>query len=320
MSNEPDWRPRCDLSILSARADLLRRVRAFMERRGIREVETPILDVSGNTDPNIESVRATVRLGGARPRQYYLHTSPEFPMKRLLAAGAGPIYQIVRVFRDDPIGRLHQPEFTMLEWYRPGLDHHDLMSELEELLREMGLPSTRRLAYGAAFITHCGLDPHTAGLEELQAAASERGLASSEDDRSVLLDFLFSHAVAPRLGEAPVFIYDYPACQAALARIREGDPPIAQRFELFIDRMEIANGYNELTDYIKQDSRFFQDNERRARRGLETIPADKKLIAALRHGLPECAGVAVGLDRLLMVMRGAKRIDDVLTFPHSGPG
>lgn len=320
MSNEPDWRPRCDLSILAARADLLRRVRAFMERRGVLEVETPILDVSGNTDPNIESLRAGIRHGHTRPRQLYLHTSPEFPMKRLLAAGAGPIYQIVRVFRDDPIGRLHQPEFTMLEWYRPGLDYHDLMAELEDLLCELGLPAAQRLTYGSAFTSHCGLDPHSASLEELQAAATESGLASSEDDLSVLLDFLFSHAVAPRLGEAPVFVYDYPVCQAALARIREGDPPVAERFELFLDCIEIANGYNELTDYIKQYSRFLRDNERRSRRGLETIPVDNKLIAAMRHGLPECAGVAVGLDRLLMVIRGAKRIDDVLAFPHSGLG
>lgn len=291
-----------------------------MERRGIMEVETPILDVSGNTDPNIECLSANIRHGGAGPRQFYLHTSPEFPMKRLLAAGAGPIYQIVRVFRDDPIGRLHQPEFTMLEWYRLGFDHQHLMTELEELIRALGLPAVRRITYGAAFVTHCGLDPHTAGIEELQAAAAGHGLASTEDDRSVLLDFLFSHAVAPRLGEAPIFVYDYPVCQAALARIREGDPQVAERFELFLDCIEIANGYNELTDYLKQDSRFLRDNERRARRGLETMPVDDKLIAAMRHGLPECAGVAVGLDRLLMAMLGVKRIDDVLAFPHSGPG
>ncbi len=289
-----------------------------MERRGILEVETPILDASGNTDPNIESLRANVRHGGADPRQFYLHTSPEFPMKRLLAAGSGPIYQIVRVFRDDPIGRLHQPEFTMLEWYRLGFDHQHLMTELEELIRALGLPAVRRITYGAAFVTHCGLNPHLASLAELQAAAAEHGLASTEDDRSVLLDFLFSHAVAPRLGEAPVIVYDYPVSQAALARIHEGDPPVAERFELFLDCMEIANGYNELTDYIKQDYRFLQDNEKRVRRGLETIPVDKKLIAAMHHGLPECAGVAVGLDRLLMAMLGVKRIDDVLAFPHSG--
>ena len=239
-------------------------------------------------------------------------------MKRLLAAGSGSIYQIARVFRDDPIGRLHQPEFTMLEWYRPGFDLHDLMTELEDLLSELGLPAARRLTYGTAFITHCGLNPHTANIEELLAAANQRGLASNEGDRSVLLDFLFSHAVAPGLGESPVFIYDYPDCQAALARIREGAPPVAERFELFLDCIEIANGYNELTDYSKQESRFMRDNERRIQRGLKPVPLDTKLLAAMRHGLPECAGVAVGLDRLLMALQGAKRISDVLAFPHSG--
>ena len=317
MPDELDWRPRATREILVSRAKLLRQIRDFMDARGILEVETPILDRAANSDPNIQSLSTTVGGGSAIPLRRYLHTSPEFPMKRLLADGAGPIYQIVRVFRDDAVGRFHQPEFSMLEWYRLGMDHHGLMTEVESLLQTLGLPAVRRRTYLEAFMEHCGLDPHQAGIDELQDCARGLGLASMEGSRPILLDFLFSHGVAPQLGDTPVYIYDYPVCQSALARIRDGRPALAERFELFINCIEIANGYNELKDYNEQEYRFLQDNERRCERKLEPMPLDQKLLAALRSGLPDCAGVAVGLDRLLMVLCGAKRIEEVLAFPHS---
>lgn len=317
MPDELDWRPRSTREILVSRANLMRQIRTFMDARGILEVETPILDQAANSDPNIQSLFTTLWGGSAMPHRCYLHTSPEFPMKRLLAAGTGPIYQIVRVFRDDAVGRFHQPEFSMLEWYRPGMDHHGLMKELESLLQTLGLPAVRRRTYLEAFMEHCGLDPHQAGIDQLQDCARDLGLASMEGTRPILLDFLFSHGVAPRLGDAPVYIYDFPVCQAALARIRDGRPPLAERFELFINCIEIANGYNELKDYNEQESRFLRENERRRGQKLEPMPLDQKLLAALRYGLPDCAGVAVGLDRLLMVLCGARRIEEVLAFPHT---
>ena len=317
MPDELDWRPRSTREILVSRAHMLRQIRDFMDARGILEVETPILDRAANSDPNIQSLFTTLGRGSAMPLRRYLHTSPEFPMKRLLAAGTGPIYQIVRVFRDDAVGRFHQPEFSMLEWYRPGMDHHGLMTELEGLLQTLGLPAVRRRTYSEIFMEHCGLDPHQAAIDELQNRARELGLASVEDTRPILLDFLFSHGVAPQLGDTPVYIYDYPVCQSALARIRDGRPALAERFELFINCIEIANGYNELKYYNEQESRFLQDNQRRHERKLEPMPLDQKLLAALRYGLPDCAGVAVGLDRLLMVLCGAERIEEVLAFPHT---
>jgi len=280
-------------------------------------VETPVLDRYGNPELHLHSFRAGPDGGGEQP--YYLQTSPEFAMKRLLAAGSGAIYQIVRVFRAGETGRRHQPEFTLLEWYRPGFDHHALMDEVAALLQALELGEAGRSAYAEVFHAHTGLDPHGADTGELAEAARALGLAGEERDRSLLLDFLFSRQVAPALGrERPCLVYDFPACQAALARVHPGPPPLAERFELFIDGMEIANGYNELQDVSEQESRFEADNRgRRARRRPE-VPADPRLLAALAAGLPACAGVAVGLDRLLMAVSGADAIDDVLAFPLPG--
>ena len=310
------WRPVAARATLELRARLLARVREFMARRSILEVETPVLHPAGNPDANIESLTTAVHLPFGGAQRYYLHTSPEFAMKRLLAAGSGAIYQIARVFRDGEAGRYHQPEFTMLEWYRPGFNHLDLMDEMDELLLDLGLESGRRETYAAVFEEACRLNPHTCSLAELQARAAELGLTGETADRSMLLDLVFSHAVLPQLGrDRPCFVYDYPVCQAALARLRTADNAVAERFELFINSMEIANGYNELNDLIEVNNRFELENARRREQGRARVPVDRQLLAALDHGLPSCAGVAVGLDRLLMALAGIDELAHVLAFP-----
>lgn len=302
-----DWQPVAAPDMLQKRARLLASLRAFMAARGIMEVETPLLGDYGNPDPHLHSLAA-----GAQ----YLHTSPEFAMKRLLAAGSGPIYQICKVFRAGEIGTRHQPEFTLLEWYRPGFDHHRLMDEMDALLRDLGLKTATREAYARLFQAHAGLDPHAARESDLAGAAESLGLAGGGHDRAELLDFLFSRQVAPQLGrDRPCLVHDFPASQAALARLRPGPVPLAERFELFIDGIEIANGYNELTDISEQNSRFEADNQRRRERGLPVMAPDPLLHAAVAAGLPDCAGVALGVDRLLMALAGARSIHDVLAFP-----
>lgn len=303
--------------MLEQRARLLARIREFMARRSILEVETPVLHPGGNPDANIQGLTTTVNSPfGQGPQRFFLHTSPEFAMKRLLAAGSGPIYQITRVFRDGEAGRYHQPEFTMLEWYRPGFNHLDLMDEMDELLLDLGLQSGRRETYAALFERACRLNPHDCSLAELQAVAAELGLSTESSDRSMLLDLVFSHAVLPHLGrERPCFVYDFPVCQAALARLRPPDNAAAERFELFINNMEIANGYNELTDISEVNNRFEMENERRREQGRATVPVDRHFLAALEQGLPPCAGVAVGVDRLLMALAGSHALADVLAFP-----
>lgn len=305
--------------MLAQRADLLRAVRRFMDERGILEVDTPALSGAGATDPHIHSLAAMVQLPDEpAPRQVWLHTSPEFPMKRLLAAGVGPIYQICRVFRGGEHGGLHQPEFTMLEWYRPGLDHNRLMDEINELLAALDLAPAARRTYASVFLEYVGLDPHGADISELEKAAADRGLRGSQTDRAGITEFLFSDTVAPNLAaQGNVFIHDYPQDQAALAEVRPGSPPVAERFELFMNGIEIANGFHELRDADQQRHRFLDDNARRRREGCAEIPVDERLLAALESGLPQCAGVAVGLDRLLMVKCGRTRLDDVIAFPFA---
>jgi lysyl-tRNA synthetase class 2 len=302
-----DWQPAATPAMLERRAGLLASLRVFMAARGVLEVETPLLSDYGNPDAHLRSLAAGTQ---------YLHTSPEFAMKRLLAAGSGPIYQICKVFRAGESGRRHQPEFTLLEWYRPGFDHHRLMDEVDALLSDLGLKTAARETYARLFQTHTGLDPHATGESELAGVAQSLGLAAGGHDRADLLDFLFSHRVAPQLGrDRPCLVHDFPASQAALARLQPGPVPLAERFELFINGIEIANGYNELTDVSEQDSRFETENQRRRERGLPVMAPDPRLHAALAAGLPDCAGVALGVDRLLMVLTGAGSIHEVLAFP-----
>lgn len=314
--------PSASLETLRLRAGVLARIRAFFQRQGVMEVETPVCSGAATTDPAIESLVTRYRGPGApHGLPLYLHTSPEFPMKRLLAAGAGPIYQICKVFRDGEAGRLHNPEFTLLEWYRPGFDHHRLMDELEGLMQEL-LPQpapVRRIDYRALFRQHLRIDPHQATAEQLRACAIHQGVTGAErlelPHRDAWLDLLMTHCIEPVLGAGLCFVYDYPASQAALSRVRPGDPPLAERFELYLDGRELANGFNELTDAAEQLSRFERDLAHRAVAGQPVVPLDRRLIAALEGGMPDCAGVALGIDRLMMHLAGAEHIEQVIAFP-----
>ncbi len=311
------WQPSASLQNLHIRARLLQGIRAFFAERNVLEVETPVLSPFAITDPQLESFSSSFHNS-----DYYLHTSPEFYMKRLLAAGSGDIYQIARVFRVDEQGRYHNPEFTLLEWYRLGYDHHQLMDEIECLLRELmadpGL-SVKRISYQQAFLDRLNIDPLVATAEELKACSLlhhieiPRGM--DESDRDMWLDWLMVSALAPTFDrESFSFIYDYPVSQAALARLNPEDPRVAHRFELYYGELELANGFYELTDAEEQARRFAAENVQRELQGKKVMPVDTGLLAALEHGLPDCAGVALGIDRLLMLLCNAGHIEGVISF------
>ncbi len=322
MSATHEWRPFASLAMLQARAELLAAIRDFFRQAGVLEVETPVCSRFAVTDPAIESLTSRYTGPGAPAGLgLFLHTSPEFPMKRLLAAGSGPIYEICKVFRDGELGRRHNPEFTLLEWYRPGFDHRQLMGEVAELINRL-LPEPRpveRLAYAEAFHRHLGIDIQAFDATGLQQVAQREQISGAESlqlDWDGWLDLLLSHAIEPHLGRGTLcFLYDYPVSQAALARVRPGNPPVAERFELYLEGMEIANGFHELSDADEQRRRFEADNQNRRAAGLVEPPMDEYLLAALQAGLPDCAGVALGIDRLLMQVSGAEQIRQVLAFP-----
>ncbi len=315
------WRPAASADTLRARARLLARIRAYFDAAGVMEVETPIASRAAATDPAIASLRVACPGLGPAVEPLWLHTSPELAMKRLLAAGSGPIYQICKVFRDGERGRRHHPEFTLLEWYRPGWDHHRLMDEVADLVRHAlerpDLP-VEKTPYRRLFLDRLGLDPLRATTAALRGAA-ERGIAGTDAldlDRDGWLDLLLSHLIEPGLGRGRLsFVYDYPPSQAALARVSGGEEPAAERFELYLEGMELANGFNELTDASEQRRRFQADLARRAADGMAQPPLDEAFLVALEAGLPDCAGVALGLDRLLMAATGSRHIDEVLAFP-----
>jgi len=312
----PDWAPSASLEHIRLRARLLQEIRRFFADRGVLEVDTPLLSQGAALDPHIESL--VTRCGALADHALYLQTSPEFAMKRLLAAGSGPIYQICKAFRDGEAGRWHNPEFTLLEWYRPGFDHHRLMDEMDALMGTLlGTSPALRMSYREAFAGRLGVDPFDATAGELLGLARTMGLSGGTDlERDACLDFLFSLGVQPGLADrGAVLIHDFPASQAALARIRAGASPVAERFELFVGGVELANGYHELADAGEQRSRFEAELARRRARGLAVPPVDERLLAALAHGLPDCAGVALGVDRLIMVAAGAGHIDGVIAFP-----
>lgn len=318
MREEDQWRPTASLANLQLRAELLKKLRAFFEARGVLEVETPALSQAGATDRHI----ASFRIENPRSGDLFLHTSPEFPMKRLLAAGAGDIWQLCKVFRAGEAGRWHNPEFTLLEWYRLGFDHHRLMREVFDLIAMLihGVePEIQYLSYCEAFQRHAGLDPFTADRKtcvEALHAAGRTPPAEDELDRDGWLDLVAGELVYPRLGHKGLtFVYDYPASQAALARIRPDEVPVAERFEAFINGIELANGYHELTEGDEQRQRFEADLVYRRAHGFPDVPMDKNLVAALEHGLPECAGVALGFDRVVMLAAHAASINEVIAFP-----
>ncbi len=312
---EDRWRPTAPLANLRRRAQLLATVRRFFAERGVLEVETPLLCAATIPEPTLESLHTHC---GQPARRLYLQTSPEFAMKRLLAAGSGPIYQICKAFRDGEAGRRHNPEFTMLEWYRPGWDHHQLMGEVEELVTAvLATPAAERLTYGELFTRHLNLDPHRATLDELRRAAARAELGELPNlERDGYLNLLFATVIEPHLGqERPTFVHDFPASQAALARVRPGPPAVAERFELFVAGLELANGFHELTDVAEQRRRFAAERQRRRMAGQVDVEADEQFLAALASGLPACAGVALGIDRLAMLATQASHIERVLTFP-----
>jgi lysyl-tRNA synthetase class 2 len=308
---------------LQARAQLYALIRAFFAERNVLEVETPILSVAGNTDPNIESFNAPFNGhvdAGARER--WLRTSPEHPLKRLLADGVGDCYELGRVFRNGEAGERHNPEFTMLEWYRVGWNHRQLMEEVITLV-ESALAMVGRRAevliegYRQFFLDELGLDPLHADIEELRKPLAEYRIDPEALTRDDWLDLLITHKLQPFFPRDRItVIHDYPASQSALARIRPGDPPMAERFELYLGPYELANGYHELNDALEQRTRFQRDNARRRERRLREMPIDEQLLAVLGK-MPDCAGVALGIERLLMCLAATDRIGDVLAFPFS---
>jgi elongation factor P--(R)-beta-lysine ligase len=308
------WQPACSHDAIKARAELYAQVRAFFFERNVLEVETPVLCRSGSTDPYLDSLRIQ------EEQTLFLQTSPEFAMKRLLASGSGDIYQICKSFRRNEAGARHNPEFTMLEWYREGWSLDELMTEIAILVScVLGCSEPKTLSYKQAFLNVLGLDPFQASLSELHDNCKVRvGFEASELDRDGCLDLLVSHCIEPTLGfDSPCFLTDYPASQASLARIEKdanGDL-VGKRAELYVQGIELANAYDELTDANEQARRFEEDQALRAALGLPDVHADENLVAALENGLPECAGVALGLDRLLMLKLGANTLSDVLAFP-----
>lgn len=301
---------------LKTRADLYEKIRSYFRQTGAMEVVTPVLSFSGNTDPAIESFVTDTA------KSMYLHTSPEFFMKRLLAAGSNSIYQIASVFRREESGRHHNPEFSMLEWYRVGLDYQQLMDDVIALIQSVNGQQNQveKLSYQQAFDV-LKINPHQAEVETLAAAAAKAGISfqsSAPLSRDQWLDLLMSHVIEPVFDKTRLtFVYDYPASQASLARVRNDRFPVAERFELYWGGMELANGFTELQDANEQRWRFEHENQRRIKHGQQPLPIDENFLNALEEGLPACSGVALGLDRLLMVLAGASSIEEVMSFPVS---
>ena len=315
------WRPTATYPALQLRARFNRLVREFFHARGVLEVETPVLSVAGNTEPNIASfsLRFSGRTDGAPPTRW-LRTSPEFALKRLLVAGIGDCYELGRVFRDGEAGSRHNPEFTLLEWYRVGWDHLRLLEETIELVQAalalVGRTArVERVSFRDLYWRQLQLDPFQADLDTLAQALGDVRIDPAGLGRDDWLDLLMTHRLQPAFAPDQLLaVYDWPASQAALARIRAGDPPVAERFELYLGPLELANGYHELCDASEQRARFERDVAVRAQRGLPAVPIDEALLAALAHGMPACAGVAVGVDRLLMALLDTDRIAEVLAF------
>lgn len=305
---------------LLLRARVNAAIRGFFAERGVLEVETPILSAAGNTEPNIDSFTTTFSGHvSAGPRERWLRTSPEYPLKRLLAAGLGDCYELGRVFRNGEAGGRHNPEFTMLEWYRVGWDHHRLIEEtvglVQQLLTLVGRQArVEVLTYRELFQRHVGVDPFTASLAELQAPLAGVAIDPAGLSRDDWLDLLMTHRIQPAFSrQVLTVVHDWPASQAALARIRPGEPPLAERFELYLGQYELANGYHELNDAAEQRARFARDHAVRSERGAVLPPVDQALLASL-DALPVCAGVAVGVDRLLMCLLDTAAIADVLAL------
>ncbi len=311
------------LASLQLRAWVYTLIRTFFAERHVLEVETPMLSASGNTDPNIESFH-TLFSGhvDAGARERWLRTSPEYPLKRLLAAGIGDCYELGRVFRNGEAGGRHNPEFSMLEWYRVGWDHRRLMEDAITLVESALAMQGRRAEvlienYRQFFLDELGIDPLHAPIDELRALLADQNIDPAGLTRDDWLDLLITHRLQPTFPRNRItVIHDYPASQCALAKIRPGETPLAERFELYLGPFELANGYHELNDAAEQRERFERDNAVRRARGQREIPIDEALLAVL-DAMPDCAGVAMGVERLLMCLSDTDAIADVLAFPFS---
>ncbi|WP_440872834.1 elongation factor P--(R)-beta-lysine ligase [Vibrio diabolicus] len=318
---QTNWQPTASIDQLRQRATLIASIRQFFADRQVMEVDTPAMSHATVTDIHLHTFQTEfVGPGYADGSKLFFMTSPEFHMKRLLAAGSGCIYQINKAFRNEENGRYHNPEFTMLEWYRVGFDHHKLMDEMDDLLQlVLKCGAAQRMTYQQAFIDVLGVCPLEGSMTELKTAASKLGLsdiAEPEEDRDTLLQLLFSVGVENKIGQdVPAFVYDFPASQAALAKINPQDHRVADRFEVYFKGIELANGFHELDNPKEQLARFEQDNAKRLDMGLKPQPIDYHLISALEAGLPDCAGVALGIDRLIMLALGCDHIDQVTAFP-----
>jgi elongation factor P--(R)-beta-lysine ligase len=316
-----EWRPSASLETLAERATLLQQLRSFFLRREVMEVETPLLSQGTVPDPGIEVF--SVSSAAAAGAQRFLQTSPEFAMKRLLAAGAGDIFQITKAFRQGEFGRHHNPEFTLLEWYRVGWDHAALIREVAELISEvLHCDGWQVWPYRTLFMDVLGIDPTQEGAEVadwVHIAREQLGSIPENLDRDALLDLLMSHCIEPALRDCGlVFVTDFPASQAALARTMDvGGMTVAARFECYVGGQELANGYWEQTDAGALRKQLDAENGRRQMRGLAPRPLDERLLAAQRQGLPDCAGVAMGVDRLLALKLGADALAEAISFDWS---
>lgn len=318
------WQPTLTWKNAQKRAKILQLIRKFFAERNVIEVETPALSLGTVTDVYLDALSCRYDFLNTSTKNesetLYLQTSPEFHMKRLLASGYGCIFQIAKAFRHEEAGRYHNPEFTMLEWYRLGFDHFDLMTEVAELLQTvLGCSQPSLVTYQQLFLEQLGLDPLAANREQLLALITAHNKLSdwliTEQSIDILLQFIFSEIVEPNIGkDAPCFVYNFPKSQAALAKVCSGDSRVAQRFECYYQGIELVNGFNELTNADDQLQRFQKDNVQRRDLGLKEAKIDENFIAALAHGLPQCAGVALGVDRLIMLAIQADHIEHVISF------
>ncbi|OOF56593.1 elongation factor P--(R)-beta-lysine ligase [Rodentibacter myodis] len=314
----PAWQPSASIENLLERAKIIAEIRRFFTDRGVLEVETPVLSEFGVTDLHLSTFNTEfVAPFDEQSKTLWLSTSPEYHMKRLLAAGSGPIFQISKVFRNEEAGNRHNPEFTMLEWYRPHFDMYRLINEVDDLLQQvLDCKPAESMSYQFAFQEYVGLDPLSADRKELvEAARRHHFMASEDEDRDTLLQFLFSEVVEPQIGQdAPVAIYHFPSSQAALAQLSPEDQRVAERFEFYYKGLELANGFHELKDAREQEQRFEQDNRQREKAGLPVRAIDRRFLGALKAGIPNTSGVALGIDRLIMIALNATSIKEVISF------
>ncbi len=304
---------------LIARAQAYQILRDYFKARDVLEVETPLLSHASVTDLHLQAFNSQFKPeGGGQAADLYLMTSPEFHMKRLLANGSGDIFQICKAFRNGEVGRMHNPEFTILEWYRLGLDHLQLADEVVDLLHQfLSLEHITKITYQDLFLRYVDLDPLCASLQEIRHCIQQHDISIQIDDIDTGLQLLSSHCIEPQFEtNSCTVIYNFPVSQAALAQVCPRDPTVAERFEVFVGSVELANGFHELADPVEQRQRFEADLLKRQQHRLPLVPIDENFLAALEKGLPDCAGVALGIDRLLMLHCGQAHIDKVIIFPY----